>query len=152
MNRAFPRSTLALVALVATAAACSHSGNTPKTRSTTTAPTVTSDDVERASAGGQPIEKALEGRISGVTVTRTGDGISVRVRGATSFNMDDQPLYIVDGQPVAVGPSGSLSGISPNDIASIKVLKDATDLTMYGSRGANGVVVITTKRPAKPNQ
>ena len=152
MRRTFPVGTLAVVALGATLAACSHSGNSPKTRTPTNAPTLTSDDVERAAAGGQPIENALDGRISGVTVTRTGDGISVRVRGATSFNMDEQPLYVVDGTPVTAGAGGSLSGISPNDIASIKVLKDATDLTMYGSRGANGVVLITTKRPTRPSQ
>jgi TonB-dependent SusC/RagA subfamily outer membrane receptor len=147
MKRVSPRDTLTLVVLLA---ACASSGGTAKERAPSTTRTLNADDVERASAGGQPIENTLDGRISGVTVTRTTDGIAVRVRGSTSFNSDAQPLYVVDGMPVAPGPGGALSGINPSDIASIKVLKDAADLTMYGSRGANGVVVITTKRAQRP--
>ena len=138
--------------LAAALGACAHSGGTPKSRAPADAPTVTADDVERAAAGGQPVETTLDGRISGVTVMRTNGGIAVRVRGATSFSGDAEPLFIVDGTPTAAGPGGALSGISPNDVASIRVLKDPADLTMYGSRGANGVVVITTKRAARPRQ
>ena len=152
MRPVVPRATLAPALLAVALGACAHSGGSPKTRAPADAPTVTADDVDRAAAGGQPVETALDGRISGVTVTRTSGGIAVRVRGATSFAGDAEPLYVVDGTPTAAGPGGSLSGISPNDIASIRVLKDAADLTMYGSRGANGVVVITTKRAARPRQ
>jgi TonB-dependent SusC/RagA subfamily outer membrane receptor len=55
-----------------------------------------------------------------------------------------------DGVPIAAGPGGSLSGINPYDIQSIEVLKDAASLTMYGSRGANGVIVIKMKKPKQP--
>ena len=150
MHRRSPRSALTLVLLLG---ACAGSGGrTSRDRAPSPAGTLTSDDVDRAAAGGQPIENTLDGRVSGVTVTRTDGGIAVRVRGATSFNSDAQPLYVVDGMPVTAGPGGALSGISPSDIASIRVLKDAADLTMYGSRGANGVVVITTKRAQRPRQ
>jgi TonB-dependent SusC/RagA subfamily outer membrane receptor len=56
-------------------------------------------------------------------------------------------LYVIDGVPITPGPGGSLSGINPSDIASIEVLKDAVSTTMYGSRGANGVILIKTKKP-----
>ena len=109
------------------------------------ASSVTSDDIERAP--GQSLEELLQGRIAGVTVTRTADGIAVRIRGQTSFMGTNEPLYVLDGIPIQPGPNGSLSGISPYDIESIEVLKDAVSTAMYGGRGANGVIVIKTKRP-----
>ena len=151
MRPVVPRPALALPLLAISIVGCASSTAAPRTPPPGAA-TLTAADVERASAGGQPIENTLDGRISGVTVTRTSDGVAVRIRGATSFQGDAQPLYVVDGMATAAGPGGSLSGIAPSDIASIKVLKDAADLTMYGSRGANGVVVITTKRAARPRQ
>ena len=71
--------------------------------------------------------------------------LSVRIRGTNSMQSSNEPLYIVDGTPVQPGPNGGLSGIAPNDIASIQVLKDAAATTMYGVRGANGVIIIKTK-------
>ena len=108
---------------------------------------VTADDVERSP--NIPIEQLLAGRVAGVVVSRTEDGgIAVRIRGgSSSFSGNNAPLYILDGVAIEAGPNGSLAGINPYDIASIKVLKDAADLTMYGVRGANGVIVIKTKRP-----
>ena len=98
---------------------------------------------------GRPIEEILAKRVAGVTVSRGSDGgIAVRIRGVQS-NANEQPLYILDGVPFIPGPNGSLSGINPYDIESIKVLKEAADISMYGSRGANGVIVIKTKRPGK---
>lgn len=109
---------------------------------------VRADEIEHAAGPGGPIESVLEGRIAGVDVQRTANGgIAVRIRGAGSFNGNAVPLYVIDGMPIEPGPGGSLSGISINDIESIKVLKDAASLTMYGSRGANGVIIIKTKRP-----
>jgi TonB-dependent SusC/RagA subfamily outer membrane receptor len=97
---------------------------------------------------GKPIEEILASRVSGVRVTRTPDGgIAVQIRGATSIMGDNAPLYVVDGVAITPGPGGSLTGINPYDIASIEVLKDAASTTMYGSRGANGVIVIKTKKP-----
>jgi TonB-dependent starch-binding outer membrane protein SusC len=95
--------------------------------------------------------EALNGRLAGVTAT-TAEGspdanIRVRVRGGMSISQDNDPLYVVDGVQVEKG----LSFISPQDIESIDVLKDAAATAIYGARGANGVVVITTKsgRPGK---
>lgn len=96
------------------------------------------------------VEEMLQGRVAGVTVSRTPDGgIAVRIRGVSSVYGNTAPLYIVDGLTVQPGPNGALSGITPQDIASIRVLKDAADIAMYGSRGANGVIVIRTKRAAE---
>lgn len=109
------------------------------------AATVTSD----GRVPNESVEKMLQGKIAGVRVTTTPDGsIAVRIRGASSAYGNNDPLYIVDGLPVQPGANGALAGISPNDIESIKVLKDAADIAMYGSRGANGVIIVKTKRPS----
>ncbi|UCG75573.1 MAG: TonB-dependent receptor plug domain-containing protein [Gemmatimonadota bacterium] len=106
---------------------------------------VTAEDIARQP--GEPIERILEGRVAGVEVRQTRNGITVRIRGQTSILGDSEPLYVIDGVPIEPGPGGALLGISPYDIESIRVLKDITDTSMYGVRGANGVIVITTKRP-----
>jgi TonB-dependent SusC/RagA subfamily outer membrane receptor len=107
---------------------------------------VTSDAI--ANSAGQPIEKILADRVAGVRLGRTPDGtLTVQIRGATSLNSDAQPLYVIDGVAITPGPGGALSGISPYDIASIEVLKDAASITMYGSRAANGVILIKMKKP-----
>ena len=104
---------------------------------------VTSRDLDRSPG---EIDKALTGRFPGVIVSQAPDGgLFVRIRGSQSFYGD--PLYEIDGIAIQPGPNGSLSGINPNDIESIKVLKSAAETSMYGSRGANGVIVIKTKKP-----
>lgn len=91
------------------------------------------------------VAQALQGRSSGVTVTQNssapGGSISIRVRGSNSISSSNEPLYVIDGFPTTNGID-----INPNDIASIDILKDASATAIYGSRGANGVVMITTKR------
>ncbi|TNJ47033.1 TonB-dependent receptor [Tamlana fucoidanivorans] len=91
------------------------------------------------------VEDALSGRAAGVTVSRQGGApgaaIKVRVRGVNSINQDNSPLVVIDG---IIG--GDLSTINPNDIASMDVLKDASATAIYGSRGANGVIMVTTKK------
>ena len=109
---------------------------------------VTAEDITHAP--GQPIELILQGRVPGVDVQRTPNGLVVRIRGQTSLRGDQNPLYVIDGIPIEPGPGGALIGISPYDIESIRVLKDVADLAMYGVRGANGVIVITTKPPPPP--
>lgn len=96
---------------------------------------------------GEPIEMVLMGRFPGVMVERTtdGGGVSVRIRGPASFFANGEPLYVVDGTPFQVGPGGVLKGINPYDIATIQVLKDPGDTAIFGMRGANGVIVITTR-------
>jgi iron complex outermembrane receptor protein len=151
------RSALALLAslgLLAAGAACSsHQAAT----TTTTAPepakasggksTVTAEEIQRQGSSDQPLEKMLQGRIAGVSVVRTSEGIAVRIRGGSSIYGNNEPLYILDGMPIQPGPGGALVGLNPNDIESIKVLKDPADTAMYGIRGANGVIVIKTKKP-----
>ncbi|QMW03439.1 SusC/RagA family TonB-linked outer membrane protein [Spirosoma foliorum] len=112
------------------------------------------------------LDQALQGQAAGVQVTQSsgtpGGGISVRVRGNTSISASNRPLYIVDGVQVQSGALSSTDGyggqndnalalLNPNDIESIQVLKDASAKAIYGSRAANGVVLITTKR-GKANQ
>ena len=90
------------------------------------------------------IEDALNGRMSGVQVTSSGvpgGAMKIRVRGASSVNKSNDPLYVVDGIVRETG----LEGISPEDIQSIQVLKDASSTAIYGARGANGVVMVQTK-------
>lgn len=92
------------------------------------------------------VEEMFEGRFPGVRVLQYAEGFRIEVRGATSFTESTSPLYVIDGLAVDAGPNG-LVMLSPNDIARIVVLKDETSLAFYGgSRAANGVVLITTKR------
>ena len=105
------------------------------------------------------VQSALRGRAAGVTVQQTsgapGAGFNVRVRGATSINASNAPLYVVDGIPIISDAQSQvdlggqnqnpLADLNPNEIESIEVLKDASAAAIYGSRGANGVVLITTK-------
>ncbi len=88
----------------------------------------------------------LQGRVPGLEVTRLPDGgVSLRIRGPHSFSGTNEPLIVIDGVPQRVG-NGVLQDLDPRDIASISVLKDAGSLASYGSRGANGVLLITTKK------
>jgi TonB-linked SusC/RagA family outer membrane protein len=90
------------------------------------------------------VEEALQGNVPGVTVESVngmpGQGLAVRIRGTASINNNNDPLYVIDGQ---IG--GDISTISPNDIESMEVLKDASATAIYGSRGSTGVVIVTTK-------
>jgi TonB-dependent SusC/RagA subfamily outer membrane receptor len=107
---------------------------------------VTSEDIHRRPS--EPVEQLLMDRFPGVTVTRTPDGgIAIRIRGGSSILGTNEPLYVVDGIAVMPDPNGGIPGINPYDIASIEVLKDPATTAMYGVRGANGVIVIKTKRP-----
>ncbi len=102
-------------------------------------------------------DQLIAGKIAGVQVTpnsgEPGSGGTVRIRGGTSINASNDPLYVVDGIPLDVGGSAQVSGarnplnfINPNDIETFTVLKDASAAAIYGSRAANGVIIITTKR------
>ena len=76
-----------------------------------------------------------------------GGGISVHIRGQRSILSDNEPLFVIDGIPQRSGSGGNLTDIDPRDVKSIEVLKDASATSIYGSRGANGVILITTRRP-----
>ncbi|HEV3052335.1 MAG TPA: TonB-dependent receptor plug domain-containing protein [Longimicrobium sp.] len=94
------------------------------------------------------VEEMMQGRIAGVTVTRNGSGgYAVRVRGAGGFQHDGEPLFVLDGVPInSSRPGHALDGINPADVERIDVLKDAGSAAIYGTRGANGVILITTRR------
>jgi TonB-dependent SusC/RagA subfamily outer membrane receptor len=147
MTRFSIRALLTVGSLIALGSGCAHRS---KTSPPTAAPAsiVTADDIDRQP--GQPIEQVLMGRFPGVMVTRTSNGgVSVRIRGTTSIRGSTEPLYVIDGVEIQAEPGGSLSGINPHDIASIQVLKDPAETALYGVRGANGVIVIKTKRPGQ---
>lgn len=89
----------------------------------------------------------LHGRFAGVHVERLpSGGISVRIRGASSIYGQTEPLYVIDGVPIQGSANSALLALDPNNIARIDILKDAGSAAIYGSRGGNGVVLITTKR------
>src|SRR5438270_3668880 len=112
------------------------------------------------------LEQTLQGTAPGVQVTTAssapGGGISIRIRGGSSVNGNNEPLYVIDGFPIEndpsttgsvtdagrtnTAPANPLATLNPNDIESIEILKDASATSIYGARGANGVVIITTKR------
>lgn len=122
---------------------------------------VKADDIMKGNPA-TSINSALQGKLAGVQVNQLdgapGGGISITIRGSNSFSTNTQPLYVVDGLPYGGGSAPStgqstggqdanpLSNLNPHDIESIEVLKDASATAIYGSRGANGVVIITTKR------
>lgn len=127
---------------------------------------VSSVDVAEANVGqNSSAQELIKGRVSGVNVLdnsgEPGSGVSIRVRGTSSITAGTEPLYVVDGVPISstnVTPSGSSAGgvtsssssnplalINPQDIESIQILKDAAATAIYGSQGANGVVLIETK-------
>ncbi|HEV7351082.1 TonB-dependent receptor [Telluribacter sp.] len=116
------------------------------------------------------VDQMMLGRSAGVQINQTssepGGGVSIRIRGANSLNAGSEPLYVIDGLPIDNGsllsassggagtgtnnnPRNPLNSINPNDIASIEILKDASATAIYGSRGANGVILITTKKGNK---
>ncbi|GAB3649916.1 TonB-dependent receptor [Echinicola sediminis] len=111
------------------------------------------------------LDQGLQGRVAGVEITQNsgapGGAASVKIRGGNSLSTSNEPLYVIDGFPIvaggsapgSTGPQNSEGGqlnplatINPNDIASIEVLKDASATSIYGARGANGVILITTKK------
>ena len=103
------------------------------------------EDLSRMHGGS--IEEMIAGRVPGLELVRTPGGYTFRIRGVSSFMGSDEPLFVIDGMPVrAGGISGALAMLLPHDIARIEVLKDAGAAGLYGMRGANGVIVITTKR------
>ena len=120
---------------------------------------VSADEIVNSPVAG--VDAALQGKAAGVQVVQNagnpGVGITVRVRGAASLSASNQPLWVIDGVPMlqeefsqAVGMGGqdisAVTGISPDEIESIDILKDAASAAIYGSRASNGVVMITTKR------
>lgn len=119
---------------------------------------VSADEISNVPLAG--VDAALQGRAPGVQITQNagnpGNGITVRVRGAASLSAGNDPLWVIDGVPVMSGDYSQLSvggqnlsaisGLAPDEIESIDILKDAAATAIYGSRGSNGVILVTTKR------
>jgi len=112
------------------------------------------------------VDQLISGRSAGVQVTQSssepGGGVTIRIRGANSINANNEPLYVIDGLPInntsvvpsstvvtETAPRNPLNALNPNDIESVEILKDASATAIYGSRGANGVILITTKQGVK---
>jgi len=113
--------------------------------------TVSSKSIENQSLAS--FDRAIAGQVAGVNVAQRigtpGGGVSIRVRGSGSISAGNEPLYVIDGIPVEGGfnrDANPLAALNPNDIESIQILKDASSAAIYGSRGSNGVVIVTTKR------
>ena len=138
-------------------------GETERREITGSIASVSAEEIESAPV--PSIDQALLGRAAGVQVMsasgQPGAGAMVRIRGGNSISAGNEPLYIIDGVPVVSEPDGAttttimsqglsgispLAGLSPSDIESIEVLKDASATSIYGARAANGVILITTKR------
>ena len=101
---------------------------------------------EETDAAVTQVVQMLE-RVPGLTVIHLSNGdISLRIRGTRSLQGDNEPLLVIDGVPAQGAIGASLAGLAPHDIARIDVLKDAGSTAIYGIRGANGVILITTKR------
>lgn len=110
--------------------------------------TVSSKDI--ASSPSSNIGDALQGKVAGLQIFNTSgepqSSVSIRLRGVSSLNLSNAPLYILDGVPVS---SDVFSSMNPQDIENISILKDASSTAIYGSRAANGVIVVTTKKGQK---
>lgn len=126
---------------------------------TSSVSTIESDAIQNVPAT-YSFDGAIQGKTSGLNISTPsatpGAAINVNIRGVTSISASSQPLYVIDGVPIVTGnnstlnsniqPINPLADINPNDIESVSVLKDASAASIYGSRGANGVIIITTKR------
>ena len=147
--------TVAVIGLAALPIACRPGTATPspspaaapsRAQHAGSATAIDAEDIDRMRVA--RVEELIAGRVPGVVVARRpGGGYALRIRGANTFYGSEEPLYVVDGMPLlGRGLAGALAGIAPADITRIEVLKDAGATAGYGAQGANGVVLITTKR------
>ena len=137
----------AVAAFALAALACSSSSNSRPSRP------LSPEAMDTAGVGntdGKSIGDLFAGKFPGIQVARTTDGgLQILVRGgANSFFGSEEPLYVIDETPLAPGSRGIVY-LNPNDIERIEILKNPADLALYGIRGGNGVVKITTKRPGR---
>ena len=130
-------------------------GYTRKSDLTGSVSSISAEELENIPAS--RVDQILQGKAAGVQVTQIsgepGSGSSIRIRGGNSIQGDNEPLYVIDG--FIVGTGFNLNNINVNDIESLEILKDAASVSIYGTRGANGVILITTKSglnrvPGKP--
>jgi len=133
---------IAFIALVLLA--CSHNSRGGSHHPDTSRVVLTAEDIARAPS--QSLEQLLLAHVPGLFITRAPDGHSVvHMRGTTTLMGEDEPLFVVNGIPLGPNPWGNLNAINVHDIETVEVLRDAAATAGYGSRGANGVIIITTK-------
>jgi TonB-dependent SusC/RagA subfamily outer membrane receptor len=134
-----PSSLTLLAVALATSLACASGGSRPPEASASTT----------GGGDGKTMDQLFVGKFPGVDVQPgPNGGLSIRIRGQATFYGSNEPLYVVDGVPIEA-ERGGIVFLSPNDISKIEVLKNAADIGVYGLRGANGVILITTRRPGK---
>ena len=124
-------------------AACSSSKGVEKNKTNV----ITEDEIYETNA--VSLNELIAKRVPGITISETSDGrIVTRIRGRNSFSGEDAPLYVVDGFPTDPMSDGSLPGVLITEIKSIEVLKSPAQTARWGMRGANGVILVTTKSGA----
>ena len=157
VSRAPWRAWVACVLLLPVAGACAGAapgGTAPSPRERTAADAhpagsvATIDEAELQRIRFTRVEELLNGRVPGLYVIRTGTGgYTLRVRGLHTFQGSGEPLLVIDGMPIRSGGlEAALAGLNPTDLSRVEVLKDAGATGSYGVQGANGVVLITTRR------
>ena len=133
-------------------------GSIKKSDLTGSVSSIKADDIKGVAI--TSLDQSIQGRAAGVQVTQAssapGGAVNIRIRGGNSLSSSNEPLYVIDGYAITGGASASssngiigqspLTSLNPNDIESMEILKDASSTAIYGARGANGVVLITTKR------
>lgn len=124
--------------------ACSHPSSTGGPHPDTSRVVLTAEDIARSP--GQTLEQLLLAHVPGLYVSHAPDGHPVlHLRGTTTLMGESEPLFVVNGIPLGANPYGNLYAINVHDIETVEVLRDAAVTAEYGSRGANGVIVIRTK-------
>ena len=118
-------------------------GAQPKDKITGAVTTLSSEDFRTRP---QRIEEFLRGKVPGLEIINQGNGFTLRIRGTGSMIVDKEPLVIVDGVMIQEGQiANALAGLTPDDIKQVNVLKDVASTSIYGERGAGGVILITTR-------
>lgn len=134
------------VALLLVALCVAGCGSGNATREASDPNVVEGEDVERRQL--QRIEDMLRGQVAGVQVEERNGSLVIRIRGSETFGLSSaDPLFVVDGIPIQTVTGGALDGLSPYDVETIRVLKNVSETALYGARGSNGVILITTVRP-----
>ena len=139
--------TRAVLPVVIVLTACAHGrvATAPSQSSTPPGTVLTAEDIRRSP--GQSLEQLLLARVPGLSVTRAPDGHAVlHFRGTTTFLGEDEPLFVVNGIPLASNIGGNLGAINLHDIETVQVFREASETAAYGIRGSNGVILIRTKQ------
>ncbi len=152
-GRALPASLLACIVLAAFTTACARTNTTSQAEpqvagqpDSSQVSAIPSREAHKRDPR-EPIEAVLARRFPGVDVSSGAGGIlRIHIRGMESFYGNTEPLIVIDGVPLGAGHRGVVRGINPYDIESIEVLKHASETALYGVRGANGVIIIKTKK------